>query len=156
MLLVFFLFFIGCILTIKARIFVNYNKNNKICNLYIIILGKFIIYKKDLIKKNNKKRKNKNKKSIVNVYNKIKKIQFKIKKLDLNIQIDANDPIVTALLVFCISNIITILLNKPNIKIKYNSCQYEIEPIYINKKIFNFKLYIITEFNLIHLIKLFL
>ena len=116
------------------------NKESKIY-VYLLILGKIKLFKKDIkkMKQPNLKLENnnidikilKNKELRIDYKELLKNIDVDIKKINLNIQIGTQDAALTAIIVGILSGMLGIILKKP---------QYEVRPIYINKNFFKIKI----------------
>ena len=116
------------------------NKESKIY-VYLLILGKIKLFKKDIkkMKQPNLKLENnnidikilKNKELRIDYKELLKNIDVDIKKINLNVQIGTQDAALTAIIVGILSGMLGIILKKP---------QYEVRPIYINKNFFKIKI----------------
>ena len=97
---------------------------------------------------------NKTNEKIVKAFNikDIKLINLKLEKLDFVSNIGTEDVIITSIIIFVLSSILTYAVSR---NIKNNSVQnykYKLNPIYANKNIFIFKLNCIISMNVAHII----
>lgn len=165
MLLVFFMIIIITIIiaTTEIKLYVKIKNNKSKAILKIYILKKILISKIDLSNKrkeynNNKLRKRINKitknkyQILINTCKIIKQSKLKIEMFRLKINISTSDVILTSYAVMIISNLITFALKLSDSKIDYKNCKYEVNPIYIEKKVLNIKLNCIISANLVHII----
>ncbi|MBP3503077.1 MAG: hypothetical protein J6K42_06365 [Clostridia bacterium] len=144
------------IMTLQIKLYIEINKNKLNLILKFYILKKILVGKIDL--KNRKKKKHKKIKNTTNdrkstlkfIYKTIKESNLNLEKLNLKVDVCTTDPILTSYLVMIISNIVTFCLRKANLKINYKNCKYDINPLYINKKILNVKLNCIISSNNVH------
>lgn len=158
--IIFFLIIIIAIISLEIKLYVKINKNKLNFNLKLYIFKKILVGKIDLKEKKMKKTTNKDINKLINdkkslfkfIYRVIKESKLNLKKLDLKIDVCTTDPILTSYFVMIISNIITFILKKTNLKIDYKNCKYVINPYYINKKILNIELNCIISSNLVHII----
>lgn len=86
------------------------------------------------------------------IFNKIKKINFKIKKFKLYLKIGTKSPITTSYLVAIVSIIISIGLANFIKKVNPNNHKYEISPLYVKKNKINLNLDCIIYAKLLHII----
>lgn len=126
------------------------NKNSKIY-LYLLVLGKIKLFKKDIRNTKRKDIKFLNQDLDIKLLKeKDIKLDYKevvdsidIKKFDLKIQIGTEDAALTALLVGILSGIIGVIVKKP---------QYQIMPIYFGKNLLKINLEGIITINLMQYI----
>lgn len=83
---------------------------------------------------------------------KVKKLNFKIKKFDLNLKIGAKGPIATSYIVAIISIMVSIVLAQLIKKVNPNAHKYEITPLYVNKNKMKLNLNCIIYAELVHII----
>jgi len=146
-------------------------KNNYKIKLYVKIFGRFTIYKNlinkeklekvynsKIIKKFHidknlkselKKEMKFRKKELVDL---IKKVHIEILELNLKIWIGIEDAVLTSFAVAGLASIISIILpfliEQKNIK----KCQYFVNPIYVQKNLYNIKLESIIQVKMVHII----
>lgn len=131
------LYFLGKIKIAKIRI--NKEKLNK-----INIKEKINLEKIRKIKRETKE--NKELKKV------IKKLKIEISKLDLKLELDTPDVLITTGLVTTISIILSIMFSKL-IKIrKFNEYKYKIIPLYNNKNMLNLEFNCIINIKIVHII----
>ena len=156
------LIIIIAIISMQIKLYIKISKDKLKFILKVYIFKKILIAKIDL--KDRKKKRKKKKTRYINktindrksllkmIYKTVKENRLNLEKLDLKIDACTTDPILTAYLVMILSNIITFILKKSNLKIDYKNCRYVINPLYINKKILNIKIDCIISSNNVHII----
>lgn len=166
MLLVFFIFVIIVVLiaTTELRLFVSIKDMTSKSYLNIYILKSILIAKIDLTKNRKKYKKNKkiqkqfkylskNKiKLVKQIYLMLKDFKLNLKEMDLKIDISTTDCILTSYAVFIVSNFIIFFIKLTNARINLKKFKYVINPLYVNKKIFNINFNCIITANFVHII----
>ena len=85
------------------------------------------------------------------ILNKIKKINFKIKKFKLYLQIGTKSPVATSYLVAIISIVVSMILANLIKKVDPINHNYKITPLYVNKNKVNLNLNCIIYTKLVHI-----
>ena len=84
----------------------------------------------------------------------VSKIKPKISYMELNIDIDTENAVLTSFLVVFISSLISIILPTLAKKYKKDNYKYKVVPLYINKNIYEIKFNCIIEVKMVHIINI--